>query len=101
MARSAGPLVGHSRADGMPARQQRRTRGSADRRGGVPVGETGAARGQGIDVGSLAGPRRPSAEIVTAQIVGQEEHDVRPADALREQRLRRCARSRTSQDFPA
>ena len=60
-----------------------RPRGRADRARGVPRGEPHSLRRQAIDIWRLVeGLRVVAADVHVAQVVGQDEDDVRPGRGL-------------------
>ena len=90
-------VVGDAGADGISPGHQCRARGSAHGRRRIPIREARAGRGQAVDVGRLQIGCAQAAQIVAAQIVGQEDDDIRRPAPCGD-----CHRDRGgSEQFPA
>ena len=70
-------LQANSRARGIAAGDEGATRGRANGRGGIGIDETNALRGQAIQIWSLIIRTAKATEIAVAEIVGEDENDVR------------------------
>ena len=86
------PVIRNPRADGIAPGEQRRPRRRADRGRRIPVGEARSGSSQRVDMRRLQIHRAPGPDIVAAQIVGQEDDEIRFAGGAAG--LRHSARGR-------
>src|SRR6185503_2618089 len=74
-----GRVAGDAGAEGITAGQERRARGSADGRGAAEAGEARALCRHAVEVRGLPILLAVRAQVAPAEVVGEDQHDVRRA----------------------
>ena len=74
---AAGEEVGEAEARGVFAGHDAGARGRADGTGGVGVGEAHATGGEAVDVGSFVEAAAVEADVAPAEVVDQDEDEVK------------------------
>ena len=69
--------IGNTGANGIPSRQDGRSRRAAERRGGVEIGKPHSLGGHLVDVRGAVLRRTVDAEVAVAKVVGKDDDEIR------------------------